>query len=159
MSADNQRPESVSASPDTPAFTNIMLPESPIVVDPRLQTEAAEPQQSPSPAATKKRASAGTAGTGDQPQKVTKRRAAKACSTCRARKVRCDVTERVPCSNCTWDKIKCVVQESRRRKKHAPGVPQFAPRPPNPPPLASAPGAPFMPMAAYGGLPGEFDLI
>lgn len=30
------------------------------------------------------------------------RRAVKACSTCRARKVRCDVVERTPCGNCHW---------------------------------------------------------
>ncbi|KAI0471951.1 fungal-specific transcription factor domain-containing protein [Xylariaceae sp. FL0804] len=49
--------------------------------------------------------------------KVTKRRAARACVSCRARKVRCDVVEGAPCGNCRWDKVECVVQESRRRKK------------------------------------------
>lgn len=50
------------------------------------------------------------------PAKVTKRRAARACVSCRARKVRCDVVEGAPCGNCRWDNVECVVQESRRRK-------------------------------------------
>ncbi|KAJ0142490.1 Cutinase transcription factor 1 beta, partial [Colletotrichum tanaceti] len=54
---------------------------------------------------------------GAPPAKVTKRRAARACVSCRARKVRCDVVEGAPCGNCRWDKVECVVQESRRRKK------------------------------------------
>ncbi|KAI0442643.1 fungal-specific transcription factor domain-containing protein [Xylaria telfairii] len=49
--------------------------------------------------------------------KVTKRRAARACVSCRARKVRCDVVEGAPCGNCRWDGVECIVQESRRRKK------------------------------------------
>lgn len=48
--------------------------------------------------------------------KITKRRAARACVSCRARKVRCDVVEGAPCGNCRWDNVECVVQESRRRK-------------------------------------------
>ncbi|KAH7008178.1 fungal-specific transcription factor domain-containing protein [Ilyonectria destructans] len=54
----------------------------------------------------------------EAPQKVTKRRAARACVSCRARKVRCDVVEGAPCGNCRWDNVECVVQESRRRKKN-----------------------------------------
>ncbi|KAK1984271.1 hypothetical protein LZ30DRAFT_779980 [Colletotrichum cereale] len=54
---------------------------------------------------------------GAPPAKVTKRRAACACVSCRARKVRCDVVEGAPCGNCRWDNVECVVQESRRRKK------------------------------------------
>ncbi|KAK6079400.1 cutinase transcription factor 1 beta [Seiridium cupressi] len=50
--------------------------------------------------------------------KITKRRAARACVSCRARKVRCDVVEGAPCGNCRWDNVECVVQESRRRKKN-----------------------------------------
>ncbi|KAK7432731.1 Cutinase transcription factor 1 beta [Neonectria magnoliae] len=80
----------------------------------------------PSPASTsvktvtdknnKKRAS--PSDDSEQPQKVTKRRAARACVSCRARKVRCDVVEGAPCGNCRWDNVECVVQESRRRKKN-----------------------------------------
>jgi hypothetical protein len=62
---------------------------------------------------TKKRAAAGEP---NGPTKVTKRRAARACVSCRARKVRCDVVEKNPCGNCRWDGVECVVQESRRRR-------------------------------------------
>lgn len=39
----------------------------------------------------------------DQPKKNTKRRAARACLSCRARKVRCDVVQSTPCFNCRMD--------------------------------------------------------
>ncbi|KAG6119149.1 Cutinase transcription factor 1 beta [Claviceps sp. LM454 group G7] len=55
---------------------------------------------------------------GSAPQKVAKRRAARACVSCRARKVRCDVVEGAPCGNCRWDNVECIVQESRRRRKN-----------------------------------------
>ncbi|KAI0967427.1 fungal-specific transcription factor domain-containing protein [Xylaria arbuscula] len=64
---------------------------------------------------SKKRSSSATEPSGTA--KVTKRRAARACVSCRARKVRCDVVEGAPCGNCRWDGVECVVQESRRRKK------------------------------------------
>jgi hypothetical protein len=39
-----------------------------------------------------------------------RKRAAKACLSCRARKVRCDVSLRgAPCMNCHLDNEKCVV--------------------------------------------------
>ena len=37
--------------------------------------------------------------------KVTKRRAARACASCRARKVRCNVVEEFPCTNCRFDNV------------------------------------------------------
>ncbi|KAF2706731.1 hypothetical protein K504DRAFT_470780 [Pleomassaria siparia CBS 279.74] len=47
-----------------------------------------------------------------------KRRASKACQCCRARKVRCNVTEHgAPCTNCRLDEVDCIVSESRRKKK------------------------------------------
>jgi len=47
-----------------------------------------------------------------------KRRASKACQCCRARKVRCNVTEHgAPCTNCRLDEVECIVSESRRKKK------------------------------------------
>ena len=47
----------------------------------------------------------------------TKRRAAKACQCCRARKVRCNVTEHgAPCTNCRLDEVECVVSEGRRKR-------------------------------------------
>ncbi|GAP84033.2 putative cutinase transcription factor 1 beta [Rosellinia necatrix] len=68
-----------------------------------------------SASASKKRSS--TASEANVTTKITKRRAARACVSCRARKVRCDVVEGAPCGNCRWDGVECVVQESRRRKK------------------------------------------
>ncbi|KJZ74230.1 Cutinase transcription factor 1 beta [Hirsutella minnesotensis 3608] len=65
-----------------------------------------------------KRAAATGDGPDAPPHKVTKRRAARACVSCRARKVRCDVVEGAPCGNCRWDNVECIVQESRRRKKN-----------------------------------------
>lgn len=52
---------------------------------------------------SKKRPSASTES--GQPAKITKRRAARACVSCRARKVRCDVVEGAPCGNCRWDNV------------------------------------------------------
>ena len=48
-----------------------------------------------------------------------KRRAAKACQTCRSRKVRCDVVycDGNPCNNCRLDEVECVVPDSRRKRK------------------------------------------
>ena len=71
--------------------------------------------QSPQPENSKKRG----ASDGANPKPV-KRRAAKACAACRARKVRCDVMQRyhitadgeVTCSNCTMDGIKCVIKRA-----------------------------------------------
>ncbi|KHN95756.1 Cutinase transcription factor 1 beta [Metarhizium album ARSEF 1941] len=68
----------------------------------------------------KKRA---TGDDSNSPHKVTKRRAARACASCRARKVRCDVVEGAPCGNCRWDNVECIVQESRRRKKNSVAAP------------------------------------
>ncbi|WKT50896.1 Zn(2)-C6 fungal-type DNA-binding domain [Fusarium oxysporum f. sp. vasinfectum] len=49
-----------------------------------------------------------------------KRRARRACLTCRSRKVRCDVMQKSPCSNCQWSSCECVVIGPRRspRKKN-----------------------------------------
>ncbi|SCV47984.1 uncharacterized protein FFB14_10128 [Fusarium fujikuroi] len=43
-----------------------------------------------------------------------KRRARRACLTCRSRKVRCDVMQKSPCSNCQWTSCECVVIGPRR---------------------------------------------
>ncbi|KAM5380582.1 hypothetical protein ACJA88_004911 [Fusarium oxysporum] len=92
-----------------------------------MQTEASQGSAAPpSPTATSVKASneknskkrASPSGDSEQPEKITKRRAARACVSCRARKVRCDVVEGAPCGNCRWDNVECVVQESRRRKKN-----------------------------------------
>ncbi|KAK0719758.1 fungal-specific transcription factor domain-containing protein [Lasiosphaeris hirsuta] len=76
-----------------------------------------------SEASTPQRQGQETPSTSDGPpaqaaQKITKRRAARACVSCRARKVRCDVVEGAPCGNCRWDNVDCIIQESRRRKKN-----------------------------------------
>ncbi|KAM0346059.1 hypothetical protein ACHAPU_005820 [Fusarium lateritium] len=81
-------------------------PPSPMSTSPNTSTEKN----------SKKRSS--PSGDSEQPEKITKRRAARACVSCRARKVRCDVVEGAPCGNCRWDNVECVIQESRRRKKN-----------------------------------------
>ena len=58
------------------------------------------------------------------PNKVRKR-APKACLSCRARKVRCDVSQRGrPCMNCYLDSETCVVtgRASRLRKSQRPAT-------------------------------------
>ncbi|KAB2569611.1 C6 transcription factor [Lasiodiplodia theobromae] len=74
-------------------------------------------QQNPAQQQAKRKASAAgmdNHGTG----RSVKRRASKACQCCRARKVRCNVTEHgAPCTNCRLDEVECIVSESRRKKK------------------------------------------
>ncbi|KAH7130774.1 cutinase transcription factor 1 alpha [Dendryphion nanum] len=54
---------------------------------------------------------------GNNTGRSVKRRASKACQCCRARKVRCNVTEHgAPCTNCRLDEVECIVSESRRKK-------------------------------------------
>ncbi|KAL2257206.1 hypothetical protein VTK26DRAFT_512 [Humicola hyalothermophila] len=84
----------------------------------RSMSPAAAPP-APEPTSSPKKRTQTTSNTTSE-GKVTKRRAARACASCRARKVRCDVVEGVPCNNCRWDSVECIVQESRRRKKHLP---------------------------------------
>lgn len=86
-------------------------------------------------AASKRKATdAGLPGTGARPHKSVKRRASKACQCCkyfcsdfnnrsqidhligRARKVRCNVVEQTPCTNCRLDEVECIVSESKRKK-------------------------------------------
>ncbi|EKG19593.1 hypothetical protein MPH_03457 [Macrophomina phaseolina MS6] len=81
-------------------------------------TPPSQPQQtSQQQVAQKRKASAAgmdNHGTG----RSVKRRASKACQCCRARKVRCNVTEHgAPCTNCRLDEVECIVSESRRKKK------------------------------------------
>ncbi|RSL85118.1 hypothetical protein CEP51_003531 [Fusarium floridanum] len=49
-------------------------------------------------------------------QRNNRRRARRACLSCRSRKVRCDVVERFPCGNCKWDNNECVVVSRRGGK-------------------------------------------
>lgn len=50
-------------------------------------------------------------------ENVVRRRATRACLSCRGRKVRCDVTsEGTPCTNCRLDKVTCRLTASSRRR-------------------------------------------
>ncbi|CAK7207951.1 hypothetical protein SEUCBS139899_010766 [Sporothrix eucalyptigena] len=51
-------------------------------------------------------------------ERTVKRRASRACLSCRARKVRCDVLScGLPCTNCRLDGIQCVLSDTNRGKK------------------------------------------
>src|SRR5437016_8547349 len=46
-----------------------------------------------------------------------KKRSSRACSSCRTRKVRCNIVAHgAPCSNCRQDEIDCVLPLSRRQR-------------------------------------------
>ena len=70
--------------------------------------------------------------------RASKRRASKACLSCRNRKVRCDVVSGGhPCTNCRLDKLDCVVRESHRgRRPNA--APSARPASESPPPVEPA---------------------
>ncbi|KAK1966124.1 hypothetical protein LY78DRAFT_67704 [Colletotrichum sublineola] len=91
--------------------------EEPASMDQHDQHDDSNDTSSDQEQSKKRSSSAADLKDGAPPAKVTKRRAARACVSCRARKVRCDVVEGAPCGNCRWDNVECVVQESRRRKK------------------------------------------
>ncbi|KAK9470850.1 fungal-specific transcription factor domain-containing protein, partial [Dipodascopsis tothii] len=44
-------------------------------------------------------------------------RASRACEICHSRKVRCDVTNRMPCTNCVAFGCECRIPDTRRRRK------------------------------------------
>ena len=47
-----------------------------------------------------------------------KRRASKACHSCRSRKVKCSVVKTgIPCQNCRLGHVECVVSQARRRRR------------------------------------------
>ena len=55
-----------------------------------------------------------------------KKRSSRACTTCRARKVRCNIVAHgAPCSNCRHDEIDCVLPLSRRQRFVHSLCPQF----------------------------------
>ncbi|KAI4728256.1 hypothetical protein E4T49_03912 [Aureobasidium sp. EXF-10728] len=72
---------------------------------------------SSSPNSKRKASDAGLPATGTRIHKSVKRRASKACQSCRARKVRCNVVEQSPCTNCRLDEVECIVSESKRKKR------------------------------------------
>ncbi|KAJ5814265.1 fungal-specific transcription factor domain-containing protein [Penicillium pulvis] len=80
-------------------------------------------------------------------EQPSKRRAARACLSCRNRKVRCDVVNGGrPCTNCRLDNQSCVVKESNRGRK--PGVlPTVSNQaPPESPPHYVSHNRPFSPV-------------
>ncbi|KAK4250270.1 fungal-specific transcription factor domain-containing protein [Corynascus novoguineensis] len=99
---------------DSPSPRSSSGPAGSVSPPPTSDSAPAPTSATETAASPKKRTSGTTEG------KVTKRRAARACVSCRARKVRCDVVEGAPCGNCRWDDVECIVQESRRRKKNLP---------------------------------------
>lgn len=61
--------------------------------------------------------SASVAGLNEQPYRPAKKRAPKACQSCRSRKVRCNVSESgPPCINCRLDEVECTITESKRKR-------------------------------------------
>ncbi|KAG9683051.1 hypothetical protein KCU95_g14271, partial [Aureobasidium melanogenum] len=79
--------------------------------------QLAPARPSSSPNSKRKASDAGLPATGTRIHKSVKRRASKACQSCRARKVRCNVVEQSPCTNCRLDEVECIVSESKRKKK------------------------------------------
>lgn len=77
-------------------------------------SEKAQNNEAQSP--KRKATDAGLPVSGARPHKSVKRRASKACQCCRARKVRCNVVEQTPCTNCRLDEVECIVSESKRKK-------------------------------------------
>ncbi|KAL4802562.1 fungal-specific transcription factor domain-containing protein [Aspergillus unguis] len=78
--------------------------------------------------------------------RVTKKRASRACAHCRVRKVRCDlVTSGLPCTNCRLDEVPCKLADSvrARRPYHVPEVTK-ASTPAGVPPR-EVPGTPQVP--------------
>lgn len=93
-----------------------LLKEYPFANMPNLSDESTpEIQEAHAQALKRKASQAGLDSTGQA--RAVKRRASKACQCCRARKVRCNVTEHgAPCTNCRLDEVECIVSESRRKK-------------------------------------------
>ncbi|CAP73574.1 uncharacterized protein PODANS_2_9380 [Podospora anserina S mat+] len=81
------------------------------------EAENMQPRSPPSGSGSEPESGSQQAGTADRP-KTTKRRAARACESCRRRKVRCDVVTQSPCTNCLYEKVECLVPECRRKRKH-----------------------------------------
>ncbi len=49
--------------------------------------------------------------------RIVKRRASRACLSCRAKKIKCSVVKSgIPCHNCRLDENECVVSERRRKR-------------------------------------------
>ncbi|KAK2798123.1 hypothetical protein FQN50_008934 [Emmonsiellopsis sp. PD_5] len=87
-------------------------------MDQKLNYRSPEPSSPPKEASPKRSAEA--AGLGAPDAKLNRKRAAKACRSCRSRKVRCSVSEHgIPCYNCKLDELECVVPERKRPTRTA----------------------------------------
>ncbi|KLJ06816.1 hypothetical protein EMPG_17692 [Blastomyces silverae] len=78
------------------------------------------PESSSTPKESSPKRSAEDAGLSGPDDKASRKRASKACQSCRARKVRCGVSEHgVPCHNCKLDDIECIVPERKKPTRMA----------------------------------------
>ncbi|ATY63456.1 Transcription factor [Cordyceps militaris] len=85
------------------------------------------------------------------PDAHQRRRARQACTHCNARRVKCNVTERVPCDNCVAAGTQCQLRVSRRGKhpRYRPGHEPAKPSPASPrqPQSQQQPTSPARPAA------------
>ncbi|PGH02395.1 hypothetical protein GX51_04703 [Blastomyces parvus] len=78
------------------------------------------PESSSTPNESSPKRSAEAAGLSGPDDKLSRKRASKACQSCRARKVRCGVSEHgVPCHNCKLDDVECIVPERKKPTRMA----------------------------------------
>ncbi|KMP06832.1 hypothetical protein CIRG_06513 [Coccidioides immitis RMSCC 2394] len=77
-----------------------------------------EPESSQNDSPQKRTASEAALDNNDG--RATRKRAAKACQSCRSRKVRCSVSDHgVPCYNCKLDELECIIPERKRPTRTA----------------------------------------
>ncbi|XWX01154.1 hypothetical protein V2A60_009179 [Cordyceps javanica] len=99
------------------------------------------------------------------PDAHQRRRARQACTHCNARRVKCNVTEKVPCDNCVAAGTQCQLRVSRRGKhpRYRPGqepkqssaASQSQPHPESPPQPEAQPSAQFQPSPAAPAHPNQ----
>lgn len=112
---DSDRPDLTATTPVSTTNPSVVPRPPPHQIE---QSSSSSPVSGPSPNNNKRKSGqAGLDRPNGLPPRPVKRRASKACQCCRARKVRCNVTEHgAPCTNCRLDEVECVVSESRRKK-------------------------------------------
>lgn len=83
------------------------------------------------------------------PDAQQRRRARQACTHCNARRVKCNVTEKVPCDNCVAAGTQCQLRVSRRGKhpRHRPGQ-DLSKQSLSPPSQSNAPSRPEQPTSS-----------
>ncbi|PGH13591.1 hypothetical protein AJ79_03584 [Helicocarpus griseus UAMH5409] len=87
-------------------------------MDEKLKYQSPEPSSLPKEASPKRSAEAAALDSSDG--KINRKRASKACQSCRSRKVRCSVSDHgIPCYNCKLDELDCVVPERKRPTRTA----------------------------------------